>query len=65
MIEEHVIQASGLTPVDDVDFSITADTCELAYPLAEAVQHGVRPRSIALTHDGYMWTSIALCLRKD
>ena len=64
MIEEYVIAASGLTPVDELETIITPETSAAAYPLASAIADGVRSRSVALTHDGYTWTSIALCLRK-
>lgn len=64
MIEEYVIGASGLEPVDELQTVITPDTRAAAYPLATAVAEGVRKRSIALTHDGFTWTSIAICLRK-
>ena len=64
LIEEHIINASGLRPVDPLDTTITEDTRAEAYPLQSAVDNGVKLRSIALTHDGFTWTSVALCLQK-
>lgn len=65
MVMTDIIKASGLTPVDAIDFEVTEETVACAYPLSEAVMQGRRDRSIAVTDNGYKWTSIALCLRKD
>lgn len=64
MLEEYIFNASGLELVDPLDTVITDELRAEAYPLQTAVDDGIRPRSIALTHGGYTWTSVALCLRK-
>lgn len=64
MLEEYIIDASGLVLVDPLDATITDETKMEAYPLQTAIDDGIRLRSIALTHGGYTWTSVALCLRK-
>jgi SAM-dependent methyltransferase len=64
MVEQHIIAASGLVPVDDLQTVTSDETLEQAYPLLNAIEHGVRVPSVALTHEGYTWVSIALCLRK-
>ncbi len=64
MLERYIIKPSGLTPVDKLRVGAT-DVAPYAYPLAEAVHHGIRPRSICLSQDGYVWTSVSLCLRKE
>jgi SAM-dependent methyltransferase len=64
MIEQHIVAASGLQLVDALESNVSPDTAAAAYPLADAVANGIRPRSIALSHEGFSWTSIALCLRK-
>lgn len=63
-IEEHIIKASGLIPVDEMDTVTTKGTKDAAYPIVEAIEKGIRERSIAATHDGFTWTSGFICLRK-
>jgi SAM-dependent methyltransferase len=65
MVERYIIEASGLVPVDRMETATSQETLDLAYPLLTAIHEGVRAPSIALTHDGYTWVSIALCLRKE
>jgi SAM-dependent methyltransferase len=64
MLCEHIIRPSGLIPVDSIDFHVSRETAELAYPLEEAVLSGIRNPSVALAQDGLTWTSIFLALRK-
>lgn len=64
MILQNIVKPSGLEMVDEFRPAVTPATRALAYPLAEAVSVGTRKQSIALTHDGYTWTSVSLCLRK-
>lgn len=64
MIQKHIVEASGLVSIDPMDGATTPETIESAYPLLEAIEKGVRERSIALSHDGYFWTSGSVCLRK-
>ncbi len=64
MLMSHVIRPSGLEPVDDLDFTVSSKTRDCAYPISEAVEKGTRSRSIALSNAGFVWTSVALCLRR-
>jgi SAM-dependent methyltransferase len=64
MLRNVIILPSGLEPVDELHLETTDATRALAYPLAEAVSQGIRDPSVALVHDRYTWTSVALCLRK-
>lgn len=64
MLESHVIRPSGLEPVDTPTFDVSPATRENAYPISEAVEKGTRSRSIALSNQGFVWTSVSLCLRK-
>lgn len=64
MLERSVIKPSGLLPVDDASFATSARTFDLAYPLLEAIQKGIRIPSVALTHEGFRWTSVSIVLRK-
>ncbi len=64
MLESAIVGPSGLELADAPQFTTTRATQDLAYPLAEAVAQGIRDPSVALTHDGYTWTSVCLCLRK-
>lgn len=59
-----IIETSGLLAVDTPDFNTSEETICEAYPLMTAVENGIRDRSVALSHEGYTWTSIALCLQK-
>ncbi len=64
MLLEQIVAASGLDLADNPDFSVSESTSSCAYPLAEVLRSGIRPRSIALTHDDFAWTSVSLCLIK-
>ena len=63
MLAEFIVEPSGLVAIDEFQ-GATGDMIEYAYPLPDAVKNGVRPRSICLTQDDYVWTSVSLCLRK-
>ena len=63
-LREHIVEASGLELVDEPSFTVTPATSASAYPIREAIDQGVRDRSIALTLDDWMWTSVSLCMRK-
>jgi SAM-dependent methyltransferase len=63
-IEEHIVKASGLIPVDEMRAVTTQETTDCAYPIVEAIEKGIRQRSIAATHNGFTWTSGFICLRK-
>jgi SAM-dependent methyltransferase len=65
MVEDWIVRPSGLRPVDPIDFRVSPRTVSHAYPLREAVQQGIRQVSIALTAEGYTYTSIFLALRKE
>ncbi len=64
MLRSAIIIPSGLELVDTPHFATMPATQDLAYPLVEAVSQGIRASSVALNHDGYIWTSVVLCLRK-
>ena len=63
MIEESIVKPSGLQMVDQLDATDSA-VAKFSYPLLEAIEHGLRPRSICLSHEGFVWTSVSICLRK-
>lgn len=63
-IQKYIVDASGLVPVDNMVTESTPATIESAYPLLEAIQLGIRDRSIAAIHDEYSWTSGFICLQK-
>lgn len=65
MIQESIIEPSGLALVDELHIDVSEATKALAYPLQEAIDQGTRRQSIALTHGGYTWTSVSLCLTKS
>jgi SAM-dependent methyltransferase len=65
MVRQFVVEESGLKLVDTPDWSTSAATIDCVYPLAEAIKDGIRPRSIAVSHDGFRWTSGLICLRKS
>ena len=65
MIMSSVVEASGLTLVDTPDWTTSAATIQAAYPLNEAIERGVRSRSVAVIQLGYTWTSGLICLRKN
>jgi SAM-dependent methyltransferase len=64
MLLKTIVQPSGLELVDEPHFVTTPATRRLAYPLLEALSKRIRDPSVALEHDGYVWTSVVLCLRK-
>lgn len=64
MLERAVIKPSGLVAVDAPAYATSARTFDLAYPLVEAIQQGIRIPSVALTHEGFRWTSVSIVLRK-
>jgi SAM-dependent methyltransferase len=65
MIQKYLIGPSGLRPIDPVDYTVSPATLALAYPLTEALSGKARDVSVALTHEGFAWTSIFLALVKD
>jgi SAM-dependent methyltransferase len=64
MLMRYIVEPSGLHLVDEPDFSVSEATAAEAYPIQEAIEHGPRPRSIALTSGDWKWTSVSLCLQK-
>jgi SAM-dependent methyltransferase len=64
MLKDLIIDPSGLKPVDNPHFHASKSTTDLAYPLAEAVQNGIRVGYLTLTHDRFAFTSVILVLRK-
>lgn len=64
MLLNYVVEPSGLQLVDEPDWATDAETASGAYPLVEAVEQGLRTRSVALTHHGFTWTSGLVVLRK-
>lgn len=62
MIGRSIVDSSGLEPVDKL--ATDTDVLPTCYPLLEAVEHGTRPRSLCISHQGFRWTSVSLCLRK-
>jgi SAM-dependent methyltransferase len=63
MIDEYIVKPSGLRRVDRPMMQTSAATLECVYPLSDAIREP-RDRSIALSHDGYRWTSGFVCLAK-
>jgi len=64
MLVDTIVKPSGLEMVDEFEDATSPATVDLAYPLEEAISQGTRKQSIALTQEGYVWTSVSLCLRK-
>jgi SAM-dependent methyltransferase len=64
MLINTIVHPSGLEPVDEPHFATTPSTRRLVYPLSEALATGIRDPNVVLEHDGYVWTSVVLCLRK-
>jgi SAM-dependent methyltransferase len=65
MVQEYLIGPSGLRPVDPIEYRVSPATLALAYPLTEAIGGHDRDPSVALTYEGFSWTSIFLALVKD
>lgn len=62
MLQRAIIGPSGLEPVDEME--LETDVGPYCYPLLEAIQQGIRPRSLCISHGGFTWTSVSICLRK-
>ena len=62
MLQEFFVDASGLELVDKLQ--VDTDVRPYCYALLEAIEHGTRPRSLCISHGGFSWTSVSICLRK-
>jgi SAM-dependent methyltransferase len=67
-LRRHVIAASGLEPVDELDLEVSDRTLATGRPLEEMIREIENGRErfphLVLTHDGQMFCSVHLTLRK-
>lgn len=62
-IQRYIVEPSGLEMVDALQTDVDEDTLGTEVTLASAIEHMTYPH-IVLRHEGYLFTSVHLALRK-
>lgn len=67
MIQEVIVSASGLQPVDEIDIHISDDTMKCTRDLMELLESGIPEHcpNVMIAYKGYIFCSIHLTLRKE
>ena len=62
-IQRYIVEPSGLEMIDALQMDVDEDTLGTEVTLASAIEHMTYPH-IVLRHEGYLFTSVHLALRK-